>query len=122
MTQDAADATAAVTVAAGLGASARRASREMADDADDPQHAAKEVLDAGLDMALAADVAVSAAYGAGLLSAYLGTSAGSVQWLTAGDGRVCEHCAAAEDGSPYSLFAAPRLPQHPRCRCVLAPA
>ncbi|RLU81121.1 hypothetical protein CTZ27_33315 [Streptomyces griseocarneus] len=122
MSDDTADATAAATLAAALGATAWRSGRAMADSADDPQRDAEEVLDAGLDMALAADVAVSAAYGAGLLSAYLGAGAGSVLWLTAGDGRVCERCASAEAGGPYNLLASPRLPQHPRCRCVLAPA
>ncbi len=122
MAQGTADATAAAVLTAALGAAATRAGRVMAVSDDDPQRDAKDVLDVGLDLALAADVAVSAAYGAGLLAAYVGAGTGAVIWLTAGDGRVCERCAGAEAGGPYSLLAAPRLPQHPRCRCVLAPA
>ncbi|MFF4403829.1 hypothetical protein [Streptomyces sp. NPDC001404] len=122
MAEAAVDVTVASALGAALGASARRAGRAMADSTDAPQYDAQEALAEGLDLTLAADAAVSAAYGAGLLAAYLGAGTGSVVWLTAGDGRVCERCAAAEAGSPYSLLAAPRLPQHPRCRCVLAPA
>lgn len=121
MTDSTAHATSTATLAAALSATARRAGRAMADSTDDPRSDAEDAVCAGLDLALAADVAVSAAYGAGLLAAYVGAGVGSVMWLTAGDGRVCDRCLAAEAGSPYSLLAAPRLPQHPRCRCVLAP-
>ncbi|MGW1071574.1 hypothetical protein [Streptomyces sp. NPDC002537] len=122
MSPDTAGATATAVLTAALGAAATRAGRAMADSSGDPQHDAEDVLNIGLDLALAADVAVSAAYGAGLLAAYVGGDTRAVIWLSAGDGRVCERCSGAEAGGPYSLLAAPRLPQHPHCRCVLAPA
>ncbi|MEV8480333.1 hypothetical protein, partial [Streptomyces sp. NPDC051173] len=122
MTDSTADGTAVTVLTAALTATATRAGRAMAGSTDDPEQGAGDAIDAGLDLALAADMAVSAAYGAGLLSAYLGAGTSGVMWLTAGDERVCERCFAAEAGSPYSLLGAPELPQHPRCRCVLAPA
>ncbi|MFF3151814.1 2'-5' RNA ligase family protein [Streptomyces sp. NPDC057910] len=142
MTDHAADATAASALSAALRASANRAGRAMADSADDPAddaeddsdgdgeedggdedaaNDAEDVLDDGYDLALATDVAVSAAYGAGMLSAYIDAGASSVSWATAGDGTVCVSCVNAEDNSPYSLLAAPRMPLHPSCRCCLIP-
>ncbi|MBX7464962.1 hypothetical protein K1Y80_02550 [Streptomyces sp. MAG02] len=138
MTDHAADATAASALSAALRASANRAGRAMSDSADDPAddsdgdgeedggdedaaNDAEDVLDDGYDLALATDVAVSAAYGAGMLSAYIDAGASSVSWATAGDGTVCASCVNAEDNSPYSLLAAPRMPLHPSCRCCLIP-
>jgi hypothetical protein len=117
LTDAAVDNAAATALTAALRATARRAGRHMA-DADDPAAAEQTIAD-GYDLKQAADVAVSAAYGAGVLAAYLATGATSVSWVTAGDGHVCSACTTAEAGSPYSLLAAPRLPQHPNCRCVL---
>lgn len=116
-----ADGTATAALTAALAATARRAGRDMAGSTD-PADDGEDTVDAGDDLLLAADVVVSAAYGAGLLSAYLSSGVGAVEWMTAGDGRVCQACLANEAGSPYSLYGAPRLPAHPRCRCVLAPA
>ncbi|MEV8324518.1 hypothetical protein [Kitasatospora sp. NPDC056731] len=120
LTDSQADHTAAVTLTTVITATARRAGRTLA-DTDDPDAATRTVRD-GHDLQLAVDVAVSAAYGLGMLSAYYATGCRSVDWMTAGDGRVCTACSDAEAGSPYPLLAAPRLPQHPNCRCCLAPA
>lgn len=118
-----ADATATAVLTSALTASATRAGRAMADSEDDePEDDAEDVLDDGLDLAFAADVAISAAYGAGMLSAYVGAQSRAVTWMTAGDGRVCSQCIDYESGGPYSLLAAPRLPAHPNCRCCMAPA
>lgn len=111
-------ATAALTAA--LAATARRAGRTMATSSS-PQTDSEDTVDAGDDLLLSADVTVSAAYGAGLLAAYLNAGVSAVEWITAGDERVCDACLANEAGNPYSLYGAPRLPAHPRCRCVLAP-
>ena len=113
--------TATATLTAAVAATARRAGRAMADSSS-PAQDGEDVVDDGADMELAADIAVSAAYGAGLLAAYIAAGLNSLQWITAGDERVCETCLANEAGSPYSLLGAPQLPAHPRCRCVLAPA
>lgn len=117
--------TATATLTAALAATARRAGRAIADNADDSEDDGEgdgeDVLDDAYDMGLATDLAVSAAYGAGLLAAYIAAGLFSVQWISAGDERVCQTCLNFEDGSPYSLLGAPRIPAHPMCRCVLAP-
>lgn len=122
MSDATANATAAATLAAALAAAARRAGRTMADSEEDPQQDAEDSIDDGEDLLLAADTAVSAAYGFGTLAAYLADGIQAVDWVTAGDGLVCATCSDNEDNSPYSPFAAPSLPAHPRCRCDLAPA
>ena len=123
-----ASATATAVLATALQATANRAGRALADSTDDPGDGegdggdAEDVVDDGYDMGLAADVAVSAAYGAGLLAAYLDAGTQSVAWVTAGDGTVCMRCSINEDVGPYSPFAVPSYPAHPRCRCVLTSA
>ncbi|MFF0409066.1 hypothetical protein ACFYUY_01350 [Kitasatospora sp. NPDC004745] len=120
LTDTQADLTAAATLTTALTATARHAGRILA-DTDSPD-AATAAARSGRSMAVAADVAVSAAYGLGQLSAYHAAGRQSVLWLSAGDGRVCTACSDAEAGSPYPLLATPMLPQHPNCRCCLAPA
>lgn len=122
MSDDTADATATAILTAALTATADRAGRAIADSTNDPAGDGEDTVEDGVDIALLTDAAVSAAYGAGMLAAYLAAGTRSVIWLTAGDGRVCSRCSDAEAGSPYSLLAAPTLPQHPNCRCCLAPA
>lgn len=114
--------TATAILTAALAATARRAGRAVADSTDDPAGDGQATVDDGYDLSLIVDAGISAAYGAGLLAAYIAAGTLSVQWISAGDERVCERCIANETGSPYSLLGAPSLPQHPRCRCVLAPA
>lgn len=122
MGDHAAQATAAATLAAILTTTARRAGRHIADATnDDPEDGAQQAVDDSYDTRLATDTAISAAYGLGLLAAYIAAGRTSVALITAGDERVCETCMAAETGSPYALLDAPRIPLHPRCRCVLAP-
>ncbi|WP_147267259.1 hypothetical protein [Streptomyces sp. SDr-06] len=121
LSDDRADATATAVLSSALTAGATRAGRSMADSDEDPAGDAEVTLDEGLDVELAADVTVSAAYGAGMLAAYLGAGAQAVVWMTAGDARVCELCLSRETASPYSLLGAPTLPAHARCRCCLVP-
>jgi hypothetical protein len=109
-------------LAAILTTTARRTGRAVADSTDDPETDAETVLTTGYDTRLTSDTAVSAAYGAGLLSAYLATEQTSISLITAGDSHVCATCADAEASSPYALLDAPRLPLHANCRCVLAPS
>ncbi len=120
------DATAQATAASWLGrilaAVARRVGRVMADTHEDPLTAVTAVLVASLDVTLTVDLAVSAAYGAGLIAAYVGAGVQALQWITAGDSDVCTRCLDNESSGPYSPFAAPILPEHPSCRCILAPA
>lgn len=121
-----ANATATAVLSTALAATANRAGRALADSADDSGDEeggdGEDVVDDGYDLALAADVAVSAAYGAGMVAAYLDAGTQALMWITAGDGAVCARCSIAEDNGPYSPFATPTLPLHARCRCCLAPA
>lgn len=122
LSDDAAAGTATSTLTAILNAMARRTGRAMADSDDNPEADAQAALNAAISITLAADITVSAAYGAGLLAAYLATGAQAVNWVTAGDGRVCSRCSDNETNGPYSLLTSPRLPAHGNCRCALAPA
>lgn len=54
----------------------------------------------------------------GRLDAYERTGVPSVQWLSAGDGRVCPICIDL-DGNKYKLNEHPPCPRHPDCRCDL---
>lgn len=115
LTDQQADDTATAILTAALAATARRAGRAIADSTDDPAGDGQSAIEDGYDLALIVDAGISAAYGAGLLAAYIAASRTAVQWITAGDGRVCSTCLANEEGSPYSLLGAPTLPAHPRC-------
>lgn len=119
LSDNAAAGTATAVLGAALRATAKRAGRAMADSTGGPEADAEDAVDDGTDIALAADVAVSAAYGTGLLAAYVAAGRQSVNVITAGDGRVCAACESAEANGPYSLLAAPSLPLHARCRCSL---
>jgi len=55
----------------------------------------------------------------GMLSVYRRVGASLVDWITAGDQRVCDICAGLESDSPYGLGDAPKCPAHGFCRCVL---
>lgn len=52
---------------------------------------------------------------------YRQAQVGEVIWASAEDDRVCPTCDARETASPYELDAAPDVPAHPRCRCVVVP-
>lgn len=66
------------------------------------------------------DYATGQALSQGMLDLYAREGIGSVDFLSAGDGKVCPACLAAEKGSPYSLVLSPVPPIHFRCRCTLA--
>lgn len=65
--------------------------------------------------------AVGAAFTGGMTSAYQDRGIQQLDYVTAGDGRVCVACGSAEDGSPYPAATAPQPPLHPNCRCTLQP-
>lgn len=73
-----ADGTASAALTAALTATSRRAGRAMVDSSD-PEGDGEDTVDAGDDLLLAADVVVSAAYGAGLLAAYLSSDVAAVE-------------------------------------------
>jgi SPP1 gp7 family putative phage head morphogenesis protein len=55
----------------------------------------------------------------GVVDTYTANGIGSVEWLAEDD--ACFACEANADGSPYDLADAPQPPEHPNCRCALAP-
>ena len=74
---------------------------------------------AGLDLAV--DTAMGQAMGQGALA--LAAAEGiQLNWMSAGDERVCYKCEANEAGGPYDPGDFPDLPAHPRCRCCSSPA
>lgn len=89
-----------------------------------------EMIDAGMDIltadrdavAFTVDWAMTTAADQGALSLYASEGVGSADWISAGDGRVCETCSGNEDRSPWLLTEFPMMPSHPGCRCVPAAA
>lgn len=67
------------------------------------------------------DMALGAGFAAGALAVYAAAGLRTVNFVTAGDGKVCQACLNAESASPYTLLEAPSLPRHPRCRCSHEP-
>lgn len=84
--------------------------------------AAMQVLDSDdVDaVAFITDWAMTTAQGAGALALYASEGVEQIDWMTAGDDRVCVNCEANEDNGPYTPATCPFLPEHPLCRCCLA--
>lgn len=85
--------------------------------------AAVEGLISGEDaraVTTAIDLLVSRAMSQGALDLYASEGVTHVDFLTAGDARVCPRCSDLEANNPYPLAQAPRPGIHPMCRCVLA--
>ena len=52
----------------------------------------------------------------------IGVQAEMVNWVTAGDERVCDECESLAAGGPYKRSEAENmLPAHANCRCMLVP-
>ena len=66
------------------------------------------------------DVALSTGMNQGAIDLYRQEGVQLMDFMTAGDGRVCPTCAFAEDNNPYSLDQVPQPPLHVSCRCCLA--
>jgi SPP1 gp7 family putative phage head morphogenesis protein len=100
-------------------------SRLAADGASaDEMTAAVEGILSGADsraLMLGTDVLTSRAMSQGALDLYKADGLEQVDYVTAGDQRVCPQCAAAEENGPYALTDAPVPGLHPLCRCTLAP-
>lgn len=126
--QQTASGMAADTLLAALAATARQLARHLTGGGYDPGDGnqldgdMRTWLASGRDLSLAVDTAMSVAYVGGMIAAYLSRGVHLINFVTAGDGRVCPQCAAAEDGNPYQPTAFPRPPLHPGCRCIPAPA
>jgi hypothetical protein len=68
-----------------------------------------------------ADWAMGTALATGAAAVFSGMNVTQVNWVTAGDGKVCPACQTREDDSPYPLTGAPQPPEHPNCRCSMEP-
>lgn len=66
------------------------------------------------------DVALSTGMNQGTINLYRQEGVQLMDFMTAGDGRVCPTCAFAEDNNPYSIDQVPQPPLHVSCRCCLA--
>jgi len=70
-------------------------------------------------LALLIDFAIGQMVTAGIQALYQRYHVEQVQFVTAGDDKVCPQCEAAELDGPYARDEAPEPPLHYRCRCVL---
>jgi hypothetical protein len=68
----------------------------------------------------AVDLLTSRALSQGALDLYAREGVTEVDFLTAGDGRVCPRCTDAEAKNPYTPGNAPVPGLHPYCRCAVA--
>lgn len=68
------------------------------------------------------DVAVGKAITAGMLTVFAGIGLHTVNFVTAGDGKVCKICEGYEDNNPWPLLTVPHPAIHGRCRCTLEPS
>lgn len=66
------------------------------------------------------DWALSTGLSQGALDLYTSEGVASVEWITAGDGRVCPTCESNGEDGPYPPSRFPGQPDHPRCRCASA--
>lgn len=80
------------------------------------------VVAAGVGAYVYSEFAAQGTYVDGQEATYSRSGVGSIDFLTVGDGRVCEECMGAEAGNPYELGMSPAPPLHVGCRCWLSPS
>ncbi|MFB9926003.1 hypothetical protein ACFORO_12510 [Amycolatopsis halotolerans] len=103
----------------------RLASLVKADaDYDDMVDAAHDILGTGSEdvraVSTVVDLAVHQSLTTGAMNLWGREGVQQVDFITAGDSRVCPVCDRAEGGGPYDLNNdPPRPPLHPLCRCTL---
>jgi hypothetical protein len=66
--------------------------------------------------------AMASAITAAMHAVYAAADVRLLDFLTAGDARVCPICEDLESHNPYGAEDFPAIPQHPLCRCVSVPA
>ncbi|MEU0940108.1 hypothetical protein [Embleya sp. NPDC005971] len=67
------------------------------------------------------DLMTSRSMSQGALDLYASEGIGQVDFVTAGDDRVCPICTDCEIKGPYGVGESPTPGIHPHCRCVLMP-
>ncbi len=68
------------------------------------------------------DLAVSQSLSNGAVDLYSSEGVTKIDYLTAGDERVCEICLNAEGGNPWDISEVPKPGLHGSCRCCIAAA
>jgi len=68
------------------------------------------------------DHAISGAITKGAIALYRDQRVALLNWVTAGDGRVCAECEGLSDDGPYPPDQFPPCPDHVGCRCTPEPA
>ncbi|MQS14513.1 hypothetical protein F7Q99_20145 [Streptomyces kaniharaensis] len=94
---------------------------EQGDDEQAMQDQADADLTTGAAWSIAAATASAAAFTTGMADAYQTRDVQQLDYVTAGDGRVCAACSNVEDRNPHPANSVPLPPLHPRCRCTLQP-
>lgn len=84
--------------------------------------AAGDILDGveGDAVGFITDWALSTGMARGALDLYGSEGVTGVDWMTAGDLRVCAVCNQNESGSPWPINEFPTQPSHPSCRCAMS--
>lgn len=87
---------------------------------DDMLTAADEILGSGDTRAVAytVDMAVHQSLTVGAMDLWAREGVSQVNFMTAGDNRVCAVCNQAEADNPHVMADAPRPPLHGGCRCT----
>lgn len=110
---------------AGLAATARAVARRLVTSSYDGgttadlTREATDVLTTGTAMTTEITHALDKAFAGAMWALYQLGGIDAVDFVTVGDGAVCQPCLDIEDKNPWSLFDAPAPPIHPGCRCVL---
>lgn len=89
---------------------------------EDMLSAATDLLNArdSRAMSILVDELTSRSLSQGALDLYASEGVTHVDFLTAGDGRVCPICSDLEAQNPHAVGDAPRPSIHPFCRCTVA--
>lgn len=91
---------------------------------EEMQAAAEEVLSGteirAIDTII--DLAMSQSFSRGAKTLYQREGVSTVDYVTAGGGRVCPRCLDVESENPWPVGSVPQPGLHPYCRCVLVPA
>jgi hypothetical protein len=95
---------------------------EQGDDEQAMQDQADAATHDGSAWSLAATIAAGAAFTDGLVATYRDRGTQLLDFISVGDGHVCQTCSNAEDRSPWPASSAPRPPLHGHCRCTVQPS
>lgn len=81
--------------------------------------AAEDLFTTARAAAYYVDVALAAGMNQGAVNLYQSEGVTQVDWVTAGDGRVCAQCDGMEQNNPYPVGSPDLPPAHGGCRCCV---